>query len=114
LSGKPVRTVSARRLSLMMGLDRDTWWARCLLWLLYWCGPDPYLVAVDNNGAHYRRVHGHAALTDCSVGAWGCAACGFSDEVGEVEPTSVQCVPGLYGRQGRADVTTLEPNAQPV
>jgi hypothetical protein len=115
LSRTPLRTVSARRRSLMLSLDREARWARCLRWLLYWWGPDPYLVATDSNGAHYRRVQGHAALTDSSVGSWGCAACGFSDEAGEVEPTSVQCVSSLYGRRGRNDVTTfVVPNAEPL
>lgn len=110
-----VRMVSARRFNLMLSLDREARWARCLLWLLYWWGPDPYLVATDSDGTSYRRVHGHCALSDSSVGAWSCAACGFRDSAGEVEPTSVQCVPYLYGRRGCVDETTVvEPNVQPV
>lgn len=93
LSGTPLRTVSATRRRLMLSLDRDTWWARVLLWLLYWWGPDPYLVATGSDGASYLRAKGHAAFTGSSVGGWGCAACGFSDEDDEVAPTSVQCVP---------------------
>jgi hypothetical protein len=107
--------VSARRRDLMLSLDREARWARCLLFWLYWWGLDPYLVATDSNCTSYRRVRGHGALSDSPVGGWSCAACGFRDSADEIAATSVQCVPSLYGRPGRADVTTfVEPNVQPV